>query len=87
MFLSDKQVAERYGVSRGTPWRWASTSTSFPRPVELSPGCTRWNLGALEAWETLKTDERAVSNGQPDDLRPTNLSHGRPTPTGGRHAR
>jgi len=23
-FLSDKQVAERYGVARGTVWRWAA---------------------------------------------------------------
>ena len=49
-FLSDKQLAERYGVHRVTPWRWIETR-NFPRPVKLTPGCTRWNLAAVERWE------------------------------------
>jgi prophage regulatory protein len=55
MYLSDRQVAKRYSVSRGTPWRWAKTDPKFPKPVELTPGCTRWQLGELEAWEQLKS--------------------------------
>jgi prophage regulatory protein len=50
-FLSDRQVAERYGVSRQTPWGWLKKDTDFPKPVSLSPGCTRWRLTDLEAWE------------------------------------
>lgn len=49
-FLSDKIVAGRYGVSRATIWRWAR-SGRFVQPVKLSPGCTRWRLVDLEAWE------------------------------------
>lgn len=61
MFLSDRQVASRYNVSRGTPWRWVKTIASFPKPVELTPGCTRWSLVDLEAWE-------ARGQGDPQDL-------------------
>ena len=49
-FLTDKQVAERFGVSRGTPWRWIKED-GFPPPVKLSAGCTRWRLADIEAWE------------------------------------
>lgn len=51
MYLSDKQVAARYAVSRTTPWRWVKADPTFPRPIELSAGCTRWSLEALQHWE------------------------------------
>jgi prophage regulatory protein len=50
LFLSDKQVGSRYGVGRGTIWRWVKDH-GFPRPVNLSPGCTRWPLADLVRWE------------------------------------
>jgi prophage regulatory protein len=53
-YLSDKQVAARYGVHKTTPWRWAKTDPTFPAPVVLSRGCTRWKLSDLEAWESAK---------------------------------
>lgn len=53
-FLSDTQIAQRYGVSRQTVWRWAATDTTFPTPIKLSPGCTRWNISDLESWEAAK---------------------------------
>ncbi|KAA8608609.1 AlpA family transcriptional regulator [Salipiger aestuarii] len=53
-YLSDLQIAARYGVHRSTPWRWLKADDSFPAPVSLSPGCTRWNLADLEAWEAAK---------------------------------
>jgi predicted DNA-binding transcriptional regulator AlpA len=52
-YLTDKQVADRFGVARSTPWRWAERGT-FPKPVKLSPGCTRWRLLDVEAWEAAK---------------------------------
>lgn len=55
MYLSDKQVAQRYSVSRGTPWRWSKVDPLFPNPIELSPGCTRWRLTDLQAWEQGKS--------------------------------
>ncbi|WP_431023792.1 helix-turn-helix transcriptional regulator [Halomonas sp. H5] len=49
-YLNDRQVAERYSVGRATPWRWLKEGR-FPAPVKLGPGCTRWRLTDLEAWE------------------------------------
>lgn len=54
MFLSDKQVGERYCVTRTTIWRWRKTDPSFPAPVTLSPGCVRFRLADLEKWEAAK---------------------------------
>ena len=51
MYLTDKQVAERYGVSRVTIWRGVKVDPAFPRPVSLSPGCSRWKAADIEAWE------------------------------------
>ncbi len=50
-YLSDLQLAARYGVHRSTPWRWAKVDPTFPKPVTLSRGCTRWSLSELELWE------------------------------------
>ncbi len=50
-YLTDKQVADRYSVSRTTPWRWVEKGR-FPKPVKLSPGCTRWRVSEIQAWES-----------------------------------
>ncbi len=54
MFLSDKAVGERYDVTRTTIWRWRKLDPTFPQPITLSPGCVRWRLSDLEAWENSK---------------------------------
>jgi prophage regulatory protein len=51
VYVSDVQVAKRYGVHRMTPWRWLKSDPTFPKPIKLTPGCTRWNLGEIEDWE------------------------------------
>jgi prophage regulatory protein len=43
VFVSDKQLAERYGVHRTAIWRWLKNG-DFPAPIKLSPGCTRWSM-------------------------------------------
>lgn len=53
-YLSDLQLGARYSVNRITIWRWHRTNEQFPRAVTLSPGCTRWRLSEIEAWETAK---------------------------------
>lgn len=52
-FLTDRQVADRYGIKRQTVWAWSSAGT-IPKPVKLSAGCTRWPLAALLAFEARK---------------------------------
>lgn len=51
-FLSDKQLADRFAVTRQTIWRWTRTS-DFPAPVRLTRGCTRWRASDIEAWEAV----------------------------------
>lgn len=51
IYITDLQVSARYGVNRATPWRWAKSRSDFPKPIRLSPGCTRWKLAEIEAWE------------------------------------
>lgn len=50
IYLTDKQVAERYSVARCTVWRWVKKE-GFPAPVKLTEGCTRWRDGDVDAWE------------------------------------
>jgi prophage regulatory protein len=64
-YLSDKEVADRYGVGRATPWRWVK-EVGFPPPIKFSAGCSRWNLLAIVDWEkrqaaqTIARDEAKV---------------------------
>jgi prophage regulatory protein len=60
IYLSDAQVGARYGVHKTTPWRWAKTDSAFPKPVKLSPQCTRWRLSEIEAWEAAKNKSDAA---------------------------
>lgn len=55
-YLRDTDLATRYGVSRTTVWRWQRERFDMPRPMRLSPGCTRWRLSELEAWEATKAE-------------------------------
>lgn len=59
MFLSDKQIAERFGISRVTVWRWRKADPTFPQPITLSPGCVRFRLADVEKWEAAKAGAAA----------------------------
>lgn len=54
-YIPDTEVAKRYNVARQSIWRWMKKDASFPKPVRLSPGCSRWRLSDLEAWESAKS--------------------------------
>lgn len=47
-YISAAQLAARYGVSQATIWRWVQRER-LPRPVQLSPACTRWVADEIEA--------------------------------------
>lgn len=53
-FVTDRQIGKRYGVHHLTPRRWVREDPTFPKPVKLSPGCTRWRLSEIIAWEASK---------------------------------
>lgn len=58
IYASDKQLAERFGVTFVTIWRWVREYSDFPKPVKLSPGCTRWKISEIEAWEKAREAAR-----------------------------
>ncbi|WP_429886458.1 helix-turn-helix transcriptional regulator [Geoalkalibacter halelectricus] len=48
-YLSVRDVAQRYGVSVATIWRWTAANI-FPQPVKLNFS-TRWRMKDLLDWE------------------------------------
>ena len=52
-YFTDKDAAQRFGVSRITIHRWVRDG-DFPKPVKFSSCCTRWAADDLELWETSK---------------------------------
>ncbi|MCK0151079.1 AlpA family phage regulatory protein [Marivita sp. S6314] len=56
IYLTDNDLARRYGIARPTVWRWHREHPEFPRVVRLTPGCARWKLSEIEAWEAAKSE-------------------------------
>ncbi len=51
VYLSDRQVAKHFGVSRATIWRWAKEVEDCPGPVLVGAGTTRWRLADIEEYD------------------------------------
>lgn len=64
LYLSDVHLSERYAVARPTIWRWARTDKTFPKPVKLSAGCSRWKLADLEKWEASRSGSAGDRGGK-----------------------
>jgi prophage regulatory protein len=58
-YVSDYHLAERYGVSRSTIWRWVAKKY-LPQPYRLSDNCTRWDLAEVEERELAR---KGAANG------------------------
>jgi predicted DNA-binding transcriptional regulator AlpA len=58
-YLSDTEIAKRYGIARPTVWRWHRERAEFPRAIRLTPGCTRWKMSDIVAWETAQAEVAA----------------------------
>ena len=52
-YLTVGQVAQRFGVSKDSIWRWKRNG-EFPKPFKLG-GSTRWRLSDIEDWESQLT--------------------------------
>lgn len=61
IYLSDRQLGARWAVHHLTPRRWLKTDDTFPKPVRLTPGCTRWKLSEIEAWERAKAAQPSAA--------------------------
>ena len=49
-YVSDKQLAEQFGVSRATVWNWSKTGY-LPAPRKIGPNTTRWDAAEIERHE------------------------------------
>ena len=47
-FISDKKVAERYGIARSSVW-YLVKQGRLPSPTKISANITRWNIETLDA--------------------------------------
>lgn len=56
IYLSDRDFGKRWGVHHLTPRRLAKNDPNFPQPIKLTPGCSRWKLSEIEAWEAAKAE-------------------------------
>jgi prophage regulatory protein len=61
-YLSDHQVAARFGITKATVWRWHYKNPDFPRRIKLSPGTSRWKLSDLGLFEAKMQEACASSN-------------------------
>jgi predicted DNA-binding transcriptional regulator AlpA len=61
-YLSDHEVAARFGISKATVWRWHDNNPDFPRRIKLSPGTSRWKLSELVQFETKVQDACSSSD-------------------------
>lgn len=54
-YVRDTFLASRYDVSRNTIWRWVREGR-LPKPERVGPGCTRFDLVAIERLDAQRSD-------------------------------
>lgn len=58
--LRPRQVADRFGVSLPTLWRWRRDG-QLPEVIRLSPGCVGWRTSDIDAWVAARAEGPPVS--------------------------
>ena len=59
--ISIKAFAAVNGQGVSTLWRHCKQDPDFPKPIRLSPGCTRFNVGDIRAYLAKKAKLPAKS--------------------------
>lgn len=54
-FLTNTEVAKRYGVNSVTLWRWRKEDPSFPAARMIGPH-PRWSIEDLVEWENSRQE-------------------------------
>lgn len=49
--LSINRVADRYGTTKHSIYRWLREELGFPSPLRLPSGLLRWSDADLDAWD------------------------------------
>ena len=55
-FLTESQVAERYGVHKNSIRNWVANG-KFMKPMRITEATYRWRLADIERWEEEKAAE------------------------------
>ena len=58
-WLSDKQMAAHYNVSRTWVWEMAKRDDDFPKPIKFTNGCTRFSRESVEAYDAKKENSHS----------------------------
>lgn len=66
IYLSDRDVARRYSVSRPTIWRWVKDKVGFPSPIKIGKGTTRWHIEDLKVYELVRKNISADMSSDTD---------------------
>ncbi|MDA7551577.1 hypothetical protein N8760_07165 [Rhodobacteraceae bacterium] len=53
-WLTDRELASRYGVSRTWIWNQARREPKFPKPVKFSNGTTRFSVEKADQYDAEK---------------------------------
>lgn len=56
--LPINRVAERYGTTKHSVYRWMRDDLAFPVPLRLPSGLLRWSAADLDAWDVLRKASR-----------------------------
>lgn len=56
LYLSDNQLAARFGISRNSIWRLVKTG-QLPEPIRLFKSTTRWRVADIEQFEAARIAE------------------------------
>ena len=59
--ISVKALAEVMEKGVSTVWRNCQQDPDFPKPIKLGPGCTRFRVGAVRAYLSVKAGDPSVS--------------------------
>ncbi len=61
IYLSDKDLAARFGICRTSVWRWLERR-ALPQPVRLGANTVRWRLVDIEAFEAQRLAASAAAS-------------------------
>lgn len=59
-YLTDKQVAKRYVISRPSVWRWVREQ-HMPPPEAIGPNTKRWRVATLDDWDQQRETQQQTT--------------------------
>ena len=63
--ISKKEVARIFNISVSTVSRWAKEKPDFPKPFQLGPNKTTWDVDEINQWYEKTKEERGFLGNKP----------------------